>query len=163
MQRFIWVICFVLCLNVTQAKGENLMVSDGKTVKFHYTLTVEGEVADTSEGKEPLEYVHGSQMIIPGLEKQLAGMKEGEEKSVTVSAEEAYGPVDPRAVIEIPKTKLPPDMNPEKGMQVQLQTETGQPVIGMIEEVQENSVIVNFNHPLAGQDLLFEVKIVSIK
>jgi len=139
------------------------VIAEGKTVQFHYTLTVEGQVTDTSEGKEPLEYVHGSRMIIPGLEKQLEGLKVNDEKTIAVPAEEAYGPVDPRAIIAIPKDQFPAYFVPQKGLPVQIELHNGQPLMGLVEEVKENSVIVNFNHPLAGQDLVFKVKIVSIK
>ncbi|MFA5259902.1 MAG: peptidylprolyl isomerase [Candidatus Omnitrophota bacterium] len=152
----------MLCAPLYAEEGLD-MISEGKTVQFDYTLTVDGQVADTSEGKTPLEYVHGAQMIIPGLEKQLEGLKVNDEKIITVLAEEAYGAVDTRAVIEIPKDQLPADLTLQKGLPVQMELENGQPLLGIVEEVKETSVIVNFNHPLAGQDLVFKVKIVSIK
>ena len=152
----------ILCAPVHAEEGPD-MISEGKTVQFDYTLTVDGQVADTSEGKTPLEYVHGSQMIIPGLEKQLEGLKVNDEKTVTVPAEDAYGPVDPRAIIEIPKEQFPEDFNFQKGVPIQLELQNGQPLVGVVEEVKESTVVVNFNHPLAGQDLVFKVKIVSIK
>ncbi len=139
------------------------VISEGKTVQFDYTVTADGKVADTTEGKEPLEYVHGARMIIPGLEKQLEGLKVNDEKTITVLAEDAYGPIDPRAVIEIPKDQFPADLIPQKGLPVQIELQNGQPLMGIVEDVKENSVIVNFNHPLAGQDLVFKVKIVSVK
>ena len=151
-----------LCTPVHAEEGSG-MISEGKTVQFDYTLTVAGDVADTSEGKSPLEYVHGSKMIIPGLEKQMEGLKVNDEKTITVAAEEAYGPVDPRAIIEIPKEQFPEDMSLQKGLQIQLELQNGQPLAGIIEDVKESSVLVNFNHPLAGQDLVFKVKIVSVK
>ncbi|MCK5215411.1 MAG: hypothetical protein KAR05_08670 [Candidatus Omnitrophica bacterium] len=82
---------------------------------------------------------------------------------VVVSPEEGYGPVDPRAVVEIPKTNLAPDMTPEKGMMLQMQTQNGQALPGIIEEVKAEVVVVNFNHPLAGEELKFDVKIAEIK
>jgi FKBP-type peptidyl-prolyl cis-trans isomerase 2 len=138
-------------------------VSKGKTVRFDYTLTVNNQVVDTSEGKTPLQYVQGDNMIIPGLEKQMEGMKVGEEKTVTVPASDAYGKVDSTKVIEIAKSQLAPGSEPQKGMVIQTQGQNGSPIAGVIEDIKDDKLVVNFNHPLAGKDLTFKVKIVEIK
>lgn len=144
-------------------KAEDQVIAKGKKVKFDYALTVDGQVADASEGRGPLEYVHGQEMIIKGLESQLEGMKVGDQKTVTVSAEEGYGPVDAEAILDLPKTSLDPAIVPEKGVELQLQGKDGQIIPGIIEAVKEETVTVNFNHPLAGKELKFDVKIVGIE
>jgi FKBP-type peptidyl-prolyl cis-trans isomerase 2 len=165
MKRYVLslaVVLFLFC-NINQAMGRKIVIEDGKTVKFHYTLTVKGEVADTSQGKEPLEYVQGKQMIIPGLESQLAGMKAGDKKRIVVGPEDAYGPIDPKAFVEMPKTNLEPGLDAQPGMVLQIPTKSGQPLTGMITEIKDETFILNFNHPLAGQELTFEVDIVDVK
>lgn len=105
----------ILITNPNVLKGETNMISAGKTVKFHYTLTVKGEVAATSDGNDPLEYVHGQQMIIPGLERQLEGLKVGDERESAVSPEDAYGLIQPEMFLEVPKSRLAPDAFPPSG------------------------------------------------
>ena len=139
------------------------MVAAGKTVKIHYTLTVNGEIADTSIGKEPLEYVQGEQMIIPALEQQLENMTVGQKKTVVVSAADGYGLKDDRAVIEIPKSEFIPGEDPKVGVMIQVPTESGDPLVGVVAEVKEETVVLDFNHPLAGKDLNFDVEIVEVK
>ncbi len=141
----------------------NSVIADGKKVSFDYKLTVDGKVVDTSEGKKPLEYTQGKGMIIPGLEKALVGLKAGDEKSVTVLAAEGYGPVDPKAVVEVPKKNFGEGFDPKVGMMVQMKNQDGQEFAGLIKEVKTDSVMVDFNHPLAGKDLSFAIKIVSVE
>ena len=153
----------LLVVNLPAAKGESIVIADGKTVTFHYALTVDGKTADSSEGKDPLEYVHGQHMIVEGLESQLAGLKAGDEKNVVVPAADGYGLEDPNLFIEVPRENLGADIEPAVGMILQMPTETGQPIPGVVTEVKEKSIIVNFNHPLAGKDLTFNIKIVDVK
>lgn len=109
-----------------------------------------------------MHYVHGKGQIIPGLEKELAGMAVGNEKKVTVKPEEAYGPVDPRAFQEIAKEKLPPEAL-KVGTMLMAKGPQGQGVPVRVHEIKENTVIMDFNHPLAGKTLSFDVKITDIK
>jgi FKBP-type peptidyl-prolyl cis-trans isomerase 2 len=146
-----------------KAEGEGMSIQDGRKVSFDYTLTVEGEVFETTKGKEPLEYIHGQGQIIPGLERELAGLVVGEEKAVTVTPDEAYGQVDPEAFQEIPKSSLPEDLVPEVGMVLAMRTPQGQSIPVRISQVNEDSVVLDLNHPLAGKTLNFKVKIVSIE
>ena len=144
-------------------RAETQAIANGKIVKIDYTLTVDGKVADTSEGKAPLEYTQGNNMIIPGLEKQLAGHKAGDQLKVSVPAAEAYGPVNPQLRMEFPKDKIKGDVALQVGMVLQVQADNGQAGLGVIEEVKDTTVTLNFNHPLAGKDLNFDIKIVSVK
>ncbi len=156
------VACAVI-FNTNIVKGADGMIENGKTVKFNYTLTVEGQTVDSSEGKEPLEYVQGEGKIIKGLEAQMEGLKAGDTKDITVGPEDAYGVVDQRAVIEIPKTQLGDQVTPQPGMMLQLTTADGQPLTGTIKEVKDETVVVDFNHPLAGKELQFAVEVVEVK
>ncbi|MCG8571689.1 MAG: peptidylprolyl isomerase [Spirochaetes bacterium] len=138
------------------------MIKEGSKVKFDYTLTVEGEVVDTSVGKQPLEYTQGEGHIIPGLESQLAGMKIGDEKKVEVKAAEGYGERDPQAIQEVGKGIFPDDFELKTGMMIPLQDNQGRQFSAMIHEIKDEAVVLDLKHPLAGKNLTFEVKIVSI-
>jgi FKBP-type peptidyl-prolyl cis-trans isomerase SlyD len=137
------------------------MIENGKKVKIHYTLTVEGQVVDSSSGKDPLEYEQGAQTIIPGLQKGLEGKAQGDKTQVTVKAGEAYGEIKPEAVVEIPKEKLG-DGDFKAGMSIQGQSPDGQMFHGLIKDVREENVVVDFNHPLAGKTLTFDVEVVAV-
>ena len=139
------------------------MIGDGRTVAFDYTLTVDGEVVESTKGREPLTYVHGKGALIPGLEKELVGMKEGDEKTVMIAPEDAYGVVNPKAFQEVPKDRLPTAAPLEAGAQLQAKSPDGQITIVTVSEIKGDTVILNFNHPLAGKTLQFQVKIISIQ
>jgi FKBP-type peptidyl-prolyl cis-trans isomerase 2 len=137
-------------------------VTDGKTVKIHYTLTVEGKVIDSSKGRDPLKFTAGSGQLIPGFEKALQGMQVGDKKTFQVSPEEGYGSVNPEAFREIPKDQLPPEIKPEVGMTLYTKSMSGQSMPVQVMEVKEDVVVMNFNHPLAGKTLNFDVEIMEI-
>lgn len=140
-----------------------MAVENGKKVTFHYTLTVDEKVIQTSEGRQPMSYTHGSGQIIPGLASEIEGMNEGEEKSVMIIADDAYGKVNPDAFKEVPRSSLPDGLLPQKEMMLQVNTPDGHTIPVRISEVKEESIIVDMNHPLAGKDLHFDVKVVSIE
>jgi FKBP-type peptidyl-prolyl cis-trans isomerase 2 len=152
----------VLGAGFAYAQAADKVVADGMKVKFDYTLTVGTEQVETTKGKQPLEYVQGTKMLIPGLEKELAGMKAGDTKVVTVKSEDAYGPVRPEALREIEKTKLPKDITPAVGMVLEMQDPEGNAYPAVVKEVKDKTFILDFNHPLAGKELKFDVKIVSV-
>ena len=154
---------FSSATSAQSATQANSIVQPGAEVSFDYTLTDDsGKVVDSSKGKTPMHYVHGKGQIIPGLEKELAGMAVGGEKKVTVKPEDAYGPVDPRAFQEIPKEKLPPEAL-QVGTMLMAQGPGGQGVPVRVHEIKDSTVIMDFNHPLAGKTLSFDVKITEIK
>jgi FKBP-type peptidyl-prolyl cis-trans isomerase 2 len=140
-----------------------MTIEKGKRVTFHYTLSVDDKVVQTSEGQEPLSYTHGSGQIIPGLAAEMEGMNEGEEKSVLVAAEDAYGKVDPNAFKELPKSSLPEGLDPKEEMVLQVKTAEGQTIPVRISEIKEESIVIDMNHPLAGKDLKFDVKVISVE
>ena len=152
-----------LFAGVSQVIAQEVKVEKGKKVKFDYTLKVDGDVVESSEGKQPLEYTHGEGQIIPGLESALEGLKVGDTKTVTVQPKDAYGDVIPDAVKEIPTTTFPADFKPEVGMVVEIGDGKEASAPAVITEIKEGVIVVNFNHPLAGKVLEFDVKIVDIQ
>jgi FKBP-type peptidyl-prolyl cis-trans isomerase SlyD len=139
------------------------LVQAGAEVFFDYTLSDDsGKVIDSSKGKEPMHYTHGKGQIIPGLEKEIAGMAVGGEKKVTVKPEDAYGQIDPRAFQEVPKEKLPADAL-KVGTVLMAQGPQGQGVPVRVHEIKDKTVVMDFNHPLAGKILSFDIKITEVK
>ena len=140
-------------------------VGDGKRVSLEYTLTLEDQtVIDTNVGETPLVYTHGhgTQRIVPGLEKQLAGLKTGDTKKVEVSPEEGYGEADPNRFQEVPTENIPEEAR-SVGKKLQGQGPDGQLMFAQVTEVKEKTIIVDLNHPLAGKKLFFDVKVLKIE
>lgn len=140
-----------------------MQASAGNTVCFHYTGTLEdGSVFDSSEGRDPLEFELGSGTIIPGLDRAIAGMRVGEQKTVTIPSEEAYGDYQPQARQDVPRDQIPPEIPLDKGAMLQMQTPDGNAIPVMVADVSDDTVTLDANHPLAGKDLTFAVEIVSV-
>ncbi|MBW2046811.1 MAG: peptidylprolyl isomerase [Deltaproteobacteria bacterium] len=150
-------------MNIHTVKGEGMVVEDGRQVSFEYTLTVDKEVVDSTEGKNPLQYTHGKGKIIPGLARQLEGLRVGDKKVITVSPSEAYGNTNPEAFKEIAKASLPPKVEPKVGMHLQMATPQGNAFVVRISEIKDDTAILDLNHPLAGKTLTFDVKIVAVR
>jgi len=143
--------------------GSPATARDGDTVKVHYTGRLQdGTVFDTSIGSEPLEFTLGQGQIIPGFEQAVIGMQVGESKTVTIPVEQAYGPRRDDMVLEIERDRLPEDLEPQVGMQLQMNRGDGGIMIVTITEVSETTVKIDANHPLAGQDLTFDIELVDI-
>ena len=138
-------------------------VKSGDTVKVHYhgKLT-DGTTFDSSAGREPLEFEVGSGMVIKGFDDGVTGMKVGEKKTVNIPVDEAYGPKQSEMMVEFPINQFPPDLKPEVGMPLTMTTSQGHPVQVVITEVKAETVILDANHPLAGQDLIFDLDLVEI-
>ncbi|RDB44092.1 peptidylprolyl isomerase [Halomonas sp. DQ26W] len=140
-----------------------MQIAQNSVVAFHYTLTNDaGEVLDSSEGREPLSYLHGAGNIIPGLEKGLEGRESGEKLNVTVAPEEGYGEVQPQLVQEVPRDSFQGVEAVEPGMQFQAQTQGG-PLMVTVTKIEGDTVTVDGNHPLAGQKLNFDVEIADVR
>jgi len=144
-------------------KEKSLAVSEGKSVKVEYTLKVDGKEVDSSKGRQPLEFKAGSNEVVPGFEKAVMGMKVGEKKSFKVSPEEGYGAVNREAIRDVPRKELPADLTPKAGMTLYAQAKNGQHFPVKIMEVKKDVVVMDFNHPLAGKTLNFDVEVVDIK
>ena len=140
------------------------VVKKGAKVKVHYTgRLVDGTIFDSSKERKPLEFTVGSGQMIPGFDKAVEGMKLYEEKTVTIKAEDAYGKRDRTLIREFSLTSLPQNVEPKMGMVIQIQDQNGSPMQGTIIDITENSVIIDLNHPLAGKDLIFDIKVVGIE
>jgi FKBP-type peptidyl-prolyl cis-trans isomerase SlyD len=132
-------------------------------VSIHYTLTGDdGTVIDSSEGKAPLSYLHGARNIVPGLERALDGKAVGERIEVTVPAEEGYGPREDQLVQPVPKSQFPENLEPKVGLRLQAQTPAGPRTVTVV-QVEDETVLLDANHPLAGQTLNFTVSIVDVR
>jgi FKBP-type peptidyl-prolyl cis-trans isomerase SlyD len=139
------------------------MIRNGSVVSFEYTLSDEnGEVLQSNKGKEPVTYTHGQHEIIPGLEKGLAAMEVNEEKSIRVKPEEAYGQVDPQGFKEVPKSDIP-TTELDVGTPLNARGPQGEELLIHVSEVKDDTVVLDFNHPLAGKTLHFDVKVVDIE
>lgn len=141
-----------------------MAVKKGDTIKVHYTGTLtDGTEFDSSHKRnEPLQFNAGEGQMIPGFDKEVLGMEEGDTKTFTISATEAYGEVNEEAVMSVPKTNFPTDFDFVEGQMVQVQTQQGQQLTPTISEVQDTNVVLDFNHPLAGKDLTFDIELVQI-
>ncbi len=140
-------------------------VEKNKVVKFHYTLKDKetGEILDSSQQYgEPLSVLIGANNIIPGLERQMEGMEVGEKKTIEVKAEEAYGSKDENLIQKVPREYFQ-GIELQKGMPLQAQTPDGQIINLIVIDFNDNEVIVDMNHPLAGKDLVFDVEIVDVR
>jgi len=138
-------------------------VKAGDTVTIHYTGKLDdGTTFDSSQGREPLSFEVGAGQIIPGLEAALPGMSEGETKSVAVPPEDAYGPVNPDAKQAVPRAEIPDHIPLDVGTQLQVQTPQGQTMPVTVADVSEDTVVLDANHPLAGENLNFEIELVKI-
>ena len=138
-------------------------VKDGDVVRVHYTgKLTNGEQFDSSTGREPLEFTVGGGQMIKGFDDAMPGMTVGEKKTISIQPEDAYGHKNEDAVIEFPRTNVPPDMPLEVGMQLQLRDEEGHPVPVTIAEVKDDTVLLDANHMLAGKELIFEIELLEI-
>lgn len=138
-------------------------VKQGDTVKVHYTGKLnDGTVFDSSAGGDPLEFTIGSGQLIPGFEAAVTGMSEGEKTTALIPSDQAYGPHHAEGVIEVPRDRIPAEIQPEVGQQLQMQSKDGQPVPVRVIAVSDASITVDANHPLAGKDLTFEIEVVSV-
>ena len=138
-------------------------VANDLVVAMDYKLVIDGEVVDSSEGQEPLEFLQGHSNIIPGLEQEMLGMKIGESKDVVVQPAEGYGEIDEEAYMDVPTNQFPEEIPVEVGTELQVQNEEGQPVYARIDAIEKNIATLNFNHPLAGKELHFSVTVIALR
>lgn len=143
-------------MTMTQAKP-------GDTVKIHYTGKLEdGTVFDSSTSRDPLEFKLSAGQVIPGFEQAVVGMSPGESKTEKIPMDQAYGPHREEMILEVNRQQMPPELQPEIGQQLQLQQPNGRVVPVLVTEVTESLVKLDANHPLAGQDLTFDIQLVEI-
>lgn len=135
----------------------------GVVVSFAFTLTVDGEIIDQAESSEPFLYLHGYNNVIPGIEKELAGMKPNESKSFVVQPEDGYGEVDPDSILHLSRTEFPDDIPLEPGLELEMRDEDHEIIYATIVSTTKTMVKLDFNHPLAGKELHFEVTILDLQ
>lgn len=133
----------------------------GDVVRVHYTGKLNnGTVFDSSVDRDPLQFTIGNGEIIPGFEQAVVGMKSGEIKTIKIPSEEAYGPHNEAMVLEVDRNEFPADLNLSVGLQLQMQQDDGRAIPVMVIDISESSVTLDANHPLAGKDLIFDIKLV---
>ena len=138
-------------------------VKEGDVVKVHYTgKLINGEQFDSSVGREPLEFTVGAGQMIKGFDDAMPGMNLGEKKTINIAPEDAYGQRSEEAIIEFPKENVPPDMKLEPGMPLTLSNQDGQPVQVIVVDVKDEVIVLDANHFLAGQELIFDIELVEI-
>ena len=139
-------------------------VKKGDTIKVHYhgTLT-NGTIFDSSTGREPLEFEVGSGMVIEGFDNGVLEMAVGDKRTVSIPAEQAYGPKNEDMIMEFPIDRFPEDLVPEVGLQLNMSNNQGEQFPVIIVEVAEEYVLLDANHPLAGKDLIFDLELVEIQ
>jgi len=134
----------------------------GDTVQVHYTGKLsDGTVFDSSRDREPLEFAIGEGQIIPGFEQAVIGMEPGESKTAEIPSDQAYGPHREEMVLEVDREQIPEDIEVEPGQQLQVQHPSGQNIPVVVTNVAESKVTLDANHPLAGQDLTFDIELVK--
>jgi FKBP-type peptidyl-prolyl cis-trans isomerase SlyD len=138
-------------------------VAENVVVQIDYTLTVDGEEIDSSKEEGPLEYLQGHANIIPGLERELDGMGVGDSKKVVVAPADGYGEFSDEAIMDVPRGDFPEEIPMEVGIQLQVTDKDGDMALGTIVEVGDESVKLDMNHPLAGQELHFDVEVVGLR
>jgi FKBP-type peptidyl-prolyl cis-trans isomerase SlyD len=140
-----------------------MQIADEMAVSIHFKLTnPEGELLDSSEGDEPLEYIHGAGFIVPGLEQALQGKSAGDRVKVVVAPEDGYGERDEEKLQSVPREAFDADANIEPGMQFQAESDEGD-VLVTVKQVDGDTVLIDANHPLAGLTLHFDVQVVSVR
>lgn len=141
-----------------------MKIGPRKVVAMDYTLSLDsGEVVDSSEGKTPLEFVFGTGEVIPGLEQELEGLEEGAEKKVTLSPQDGYGERNPAMILVLPVDRFPQEIELEVGMILYARGPDGQTLPFRVVEIKEGLATIDFNHPLAGENLHFHVKIRGVR
>jgi peptidylprolyl isomerase len=140
-----------------------MQAKNGDKVSVHYTgKLTNGEQFDSSVGRSPLSFTVGAGQMIKGFDLAIPGMAVGDKKTINIAAIDAYGETDPTAIIEFDKANVPPDFKLEVGMQITLQNQHGQPVPVTVLEIQDEKIIMDANHHLAGKELVFDIELVSI-
>jgi len=138
-------------------------IREGKKVQFSYSLTVNGQEIDNSEKSGPIEYTHGDTSILAGLQKKIKGLRAGDEKTVVLSPEEGYGSINPQAFRQLPRDSFPENLELRVGIMLMLENNEGRKFPAIVAQLTEEAVVLNLNHPLAGQELHFDITIISVQ
>jgi len=150
-------------------ENQPIKIADNNVVTMDYELRIDGEVVDTSKDGDPIVFLQGAGQIIPGLEKAIYGLTAGDKKSVTVAPEDGYGEIDPDSIVEVPKDEFPEDFPLELGVEITVNTEDEddesleEEMEATIVAINEDTITLDFNHPLAGKSLNFDVSILEVR
>jgi peptidylprolyl isomerase len=138
-------------------------VKDGDTITIHYTGKLDdGTTFDTSIDKDPLEFTVGKHDVIPGMEEAVVGMEPGDEKTITIPSNDAYGPYHEEMVVVVDRSEFPEEMDIEVDQQLSVMLDDDQSIIVTVTEINDDNVTLDANHPLAGEDLTFDIRLVEI-
>jgi len=151
---------------LANSKGNQMSkdsVQKDVVVSMEYTLQVDGEEIDSSKGQDPLQFLVGYGNVISGLEREMMGMKVGDSKDVVIQPVDAYGEFDDQAYMSVPRGEFPQDMPLEEGLELSVRDDSGQSRYARVDAIANDTVTLNFNHPLAGDELHFNVKIVGLR
>lgn len=141
-----------------------MTIENGDTVQVHYTGTLEdGTEFDSSRDRAPLEFTVGEGQVIPGFEDMVRGLEAGDTETATLPPEDAYGERDEQRLIEVERDQLPDEIEPEIGMQLEIQQPNGRPARVSITEIGDETVTLDANHPLAGKELTFEIEVLDVE
>lgn len=141
-----------------------MLIGEKKVVRIDYTLkNASGEVLDTSDGGEPLSYLHGAHQIVPGLERELTGMEAGQSKDVVVQPDDGYGQPDPQGIFGVPRAAFPADADLKVGDTFMGEDDEGGAVPVRVVELKDDTIVVDANHPLAGETLYFHVDVREVR
>jgi peptidylprolyl isomerase len=151
------------CYN-QKAKGQIMaQAKDGDTVKVHYTGKLEDDVVfQTTVGRKPLEFTIGQEQLIPAFEQAVVGMSPGDSKHIQIPADQAFGPYHEELVRTVDRSQFPPEVEPEVGQRLDMSSESGRTVLVTVIDFSESSITLDANHPLAGEDLAFDVELMDI-
>jgi len=140
-----------------------MSIKDGCEVTFSYRLFSGDELMDETLPGQPMIYVQGENSLIPGLEKAMQGLKEGDKKEIVVEAEDAYGMHSEEKIIRVPRSEVPKEAQIHKDLKVPAKSPDGDMLVGTVTEVNDEFIVIDFNHELAGRTLRFEVEIIKVK
>jgi FKBP-type peptidyl-prolyl cis-trans isomerase SlyD len=138
-------------------------IQDGVVVSLAYTLTVDGEEVDRADASDPLEYLHGAENIVPGLEEALAGKKVGDKVSVTLQPDQAYGEYDEDDIEVVDRDEVPDSDMLKAGMLIEAEDEAGNVSLGIVREINDDQIVLDFNPPLAGKTLTYNVEVLGLR
>jgi FKBP-type peptidyl-prolyl cis-trans isomerase SlyD len=139
------------------------VIADDVVVKLKYSVSVAGQVVESSADDNPIQFIQGRGDVIPGLENALYGLSVGDQKEFNVAPEDGYGEADPDAIAKIPKAEFPPEIPLQPGVELRLKDEQGDELEAQIVAVEDEIVRLNFNHPLAGKELLFAIQVIDLR
>lgn len=143
--------------------NQQKLIQDNLVVSLEYTLSVDGEIVASADSNDPIQFIQGMGNIIPGLERELNGMTIGESKTITLAPEDGYGEYDDEAFAEVPRDEIPDTVPLEIGTAIEMEDEDGNYLEALIDEIADDYVVLDFNHPLAGQELHFAIKVIALR